>query len=77
MPTVHRLSNARICMYADDHAPPHFHLKGPDWECMIDIDTLQIIEGDAVKRDYLDAISWARSNRDTLLSEWRRLNERE
>jgi len=29
MPMIHRLCSAKICIYADDYAPPHFHLRGP------------------------------------------------
>jgi hypothetical protein len=28
MPTITVLSNAKIEMFADDHSPPHFHLRG-------------------------------------------------
>jgi hypothetical protein len=77
MPTLHRLSSAKACMYADDHEPPHFHLLGIGWSGVIDLDTLAIRRGAIPKRDYLEAVQWAQANKAFLLSEWRRLNERD
>jgi hypothetical protein len=37
MPEIVRLSNSKICMYADDHDPPHFHLRGPEWQASVDL----------------------------------------
>lgn len=64
-------------MYADDHDPPHFHVVGPDWSGVIDLDTLTICRGEMPKQDYLEAVQWAKENGLFLLSEWRRLNERD
>jgi hypothetical protein len=77
MPTIERLSNSKICMYADDHEPPHFHLLGPGWSGVIDLDTLTICRGAIPKQDFLEAVQWAKANDLFLLSEWRRLNERD
>jgi hypothetical protein len=32
-------------MFFNDHAPPHFHARYGEFEAMIEIDTLAIIEG--------------------------------
>jgi hypothetical protein len=77
MPTIHVLSNSKVCMYADDHDPPHFHVLGPGWSGVIDLDTLTICRGGIPKADYLEAVQWAKENSLFLLSEWRRLNERD
>jgi hypothetical protein len=36
MPRIERLAAVSIYIYADDHAPPHFHVKGPDTDCQGD-----------------------------------------
>jgi hypothetical protein len=64
-------------MYADDHDPPHFHLLGPGWSGVIELQTFTVRRGMIPKRDYLEAVQWARQNNPFLLSEWRRLNERD
>jgi len=76
MPTVAMLTNAKIEMYPGDHAPPHFHLRGPNSNALVRLDTLMVIRGTAHCRDLEEAIAWARANPDVLNAEWSRLNER-
>lgn len=76
MPTIVRLSDAvRICMYAGDHNPPHFHvLTGDGKAFMVSIDTLQVIKGTVHARASALAVAWARENRETLAARWSDLN---
>jgi len=30
VPTLKRLSRSKICLYAGDHLPPHFHIRAND-----------------------------------------------
>ena len=76
MPVIARLNNAKIQMFADDHAPPHFHLFGPSSNALVAIGTLTVIRGRADVRDLAEAVAWARANRRILIREWSRLNER-
>jgi len=73
------LTNCKIYIYPGDHNPPHFHLKGPDSRALVDMVTLQVIAGKASKKDLEAAREWAQKpeNLALLVSEWRRLNERE
>jgi hypothetical protein len=73
------LSNCKIYIYPGDHNPPHFHLRGPDSRALIDLATLEVMAGRASRKDLEEARSWAAKpeNLALLLSEWRRLNERE
>ncbi|MDR3468837.1 MAG: DUF4160 domain-containing protein [Xanthobacteraceae bacterium] len=73
------LSNCKIYIYPGDHNPPHFHLRGPDSNALVDIGTLEVIKGKASKRDLEEATAWAAdpANAAILVAEWRRLNERE
>ncbi len=77
MPSVKRLSNATIYIYADDHNPPHFHLEGADWAAVIDLGTLLIVEGEAPRAALREALDWARENRATLEKKWLEYNERD
>ena len=74
MPTIARLSNCTVYIYADDHAPPHFHLRGPDSNAMISIESAEVIAGRAHGRDLAEAQRWVNANRDLLRREWRRIN---
>ena len=74
-----QLSNCKIYIYPGDHNPPHFHIKGPNSNALVDLVTLKVIKGAASKKDLDEAIAWAKQpgNQELLAAEWRRLNERE
>jgi hypothetical protein len=75
MPPVRRLRNATLYVYANDHAPPHFHILGPSSNAMVDIETLQVIRGRFDRRDLAEAIAWAAENLELLRQVWRDLND--
>lgn len=78
MPTIHRFDNSalRICLHADDHAPPHFDVLRHEVECLIGIADFQVLEGEIDRRDYARAIAWVEANLDAVNAAWRKLNER-
>lgn len=45
MPTISMFYGGLIQMYWNDHAPPHFHALYSEYEVLIDIRTLEILEG--------------------------------
>lgn len=80
MPRIHRLSDCSICMYANDHAPPHFHVRFNDGrQALIAIEDLSLLTGfggSAVsRRELCEAIEWASQNRPQLLAKWKELNQ--
>jgi hypothetical protein len=75
VPTIHRLSNVKLQMFAGDHNPPHFRLIGPATRCNVDLRTSRILAGHARRADLEEALEWAAGNRDLLWDVWRRLNE--
>jgi hypothetical protein len=77
MPEIVRLSKCKVCIYADDHMPPHFHVRGPGWDVSVSLKTLSVIRGDPCRTDIDEAIRWAEGNRLQLWQEWRKLNERD
>lgn len=72
-----RLGNAKIQVFADDHAPPHFHLVGPESHAQIEIGSLRLLRGRASRRDLEEARAWARVHGALLERSWRELNERD
>lgn len=62
MPTVHRLSNAKIQVIAGDHNPPHFRLIGPRSRCDVALRTFEVLVGHCDRRDLDEALEWARLN---------------
>ena len=77
MPTFKRFDAFRIDVRSRDHNPPHFHLIGPDHHALVDIRTLQVIEGTYDCKMLAEAVGWAVEQTEALLAEWSRLNERD
>lgn len=77
MPTYKRFDNFKIDMRSRDHNPPHFHMIGPDFHALVDIQTLQVIEGTYERKALAEAVTWAADQTEALMTEWRRLNERD
>lgn len=74
MPTLQKLANCRVLMYFGDHPPPHVHVVKDDGrECIVEIDSLRVIGGLAL-RDIRDALKWIERQREFLWIEWRRCN---
>lgn len=73
------LTNCKVYVYPGDHNPPHFHLKGPNSRASVDMMSFEVIAGKASKKDLAEIKEWATKpeNLAVLVSEWRRLNERE
>lgn len=75
MPTIKRLSNCTINLYADDHLPPHFHVRIQDGrEALIEIANLTVLSERIAKRELTKALSWATENRTLLFAKWEELN---
>jgi hypothetical protein len=77
MPEVVRFNNCKVCLYADDHCPPHFHIRGPGWDVSVDLRSFAIICGEGIEGDIQEALAWARLHQAQLYAEWGRLNERD
>ena len=79
MPTITTLDcGAKICIYADDHNPPHFNLFGPDNNANIYIETFEVYEGSYTRKALSEAKEWwsIDANRQILRDRWKEYNER-
>ncbi|MDB5480393.1 MAG: uncharacterized protein JWO83_1446 [Caulobacteraceae bacterium] len=76
MPTIKRFGAIVVRMYADDHAPPHFHIEAPDFEVLVRISDLTVIAGAARPRQIAEVLKWADEQRGALALTWAELNER-
>lgn len=77
MPTVFRLKDCRIVVYADDHNPPHFHVIGAGWSYVVEMESLSVIRGELNHRSFGEVFRWASSNRSYLFEKWAEYNERD
>jgi hypothetical protein len=74
VPTIRRFAVCKISVYADDHAPPHFHIEGRGFRAVVEIDTMTVRAGDV--RRASDAMAWARENAGHLRDAWLSINRR-
>ncbi len=74
MPTLFHQGNLKICMYSDDHNPPHFHVITPDERGSLSIDHLEVLAGELSNQTLKKASYWASENKAMLIEKWEELN---
>ncbi len=70
MPTLSEFYGISICMYFQDHAPPHFHVFYSGEEAQVSIETLEIVRGTLSKRAHNLVVEWALIHRPELRRAW-------
>jgi hypothetical protein len=75
MGKLHQIGNVIITVYANDHLPHHFHAIAPDFEAVIEIETLAIRAG-SLGRSRRKVLDWAAENIAVIKAEWNRINPR-
>jgi hypothetical protein len=73
---LHQIGKIIIRVYANDHLPPHFHAIAPDFEALIEIETLSIMRGSLSRQAGKSVMAWASANRRAIAAEWNRVNSR-
>nr|WP_241633815.1 DUF4160 domain-containing protein [Fusobacterium gastrosuis] len=58
-------------MYFNDHLPSHFHVIYGEYNGIIDIETLTLIEGDLPVRAIKLTQEWAKEYQQELLKMWK------
>ena len=77
MPEIGRFLGIRIYMRYRDHPPPHFHVRYGEDRAIIDIETMDILEGQLRARVYRLVAEWGIRHRALLRENWRRASARE
>lgn len=70
MPTISQFFGIVIQMFWREHAPPHFHALYAEYEALIDIQTLEIIQGNLPKRALTLVVEWAMQHQNELMEDW-------
>ncbi len=75
------LSNCKVYVYGGpaEHPPPHFHIRGPNTRCSVDLATFEPTKGHYDKKDMKEVLGWIAEPENLALiwARWRSLNERE
>jgi hypothetical protein len=75
MPTISIFYGILIRMFFNDHSPPHFHARYGEFEATININTVEVIQGQLPRRALNLVQEWAMIHREELLEDWRLCRE--
>lgn len=70
MPTISIFYGIVIQMFWRDHNPPHFHASYGGEEALLNIQTLEVMEGSIPRRALSLVVEWALAHRAELLEDW-------
>ena len=76
MPTLKIIDSIKIDVYAREHLPPHFHVLFAEYEELIVIETLETYIGYIPASQRKKVIKWAKTQKELLLNNFKRLNPR-
>jgi len=74
MPTFYIIEGVKIVLYFGDHNPPHFHAIIAEYDALIEIKTLEVLEGDLPKNKQKKVLEWAKKYKAELQQIWNELN---
>jgi Domain of unknown function (DUF4160) len=74
MARLHTIGSVIITVYANDHLPFHFHVVHPDFEALIEIETLDYYAGEIPPAFRKEVMEWVAANLDVIKAEWNRIN---
>lgn len=72
MPTISSFYGISIRMFYRDHPPPHFHAEYNDYELIVQINPIAILEGKAPSRVRSMVLEWTALHQQELHANWDR-----
>jgi hypothetical protein len=70
MPELSRFYGIIIRMFYGDHAPPHFHAVYQGGQIRVNINTLEVMDGNMTSRAQALVLEWAELHRAELRQAW-------
>lgn len=76
MPEICRFYGIIVRMFSidNDHPPKHIHIKYAEYEAVMELESLNIIDGSLPKRARMLAREWAEIHQDELKEMWETQN---
>jgi len=71
MPTISIFYGILIQMFWSEHRPPHFHALYGEFEVLVNIETMGIIEGAMPRRALKLVLEWAEQHKAELMENWK------
>lgn len=70
MPTVCMFRGIKICIYYNDHLPPHFHAFYGGDEVLVSIQDIEVLEGSFPSKQLKMLLGWAAFRQEELIENW-------
>lgn len=70
MPTISSFYGILIQIFWRDHGPPHFHALYAEHEALVDIRSLEVVQGALPKRALALVLEWASQHQSDLMEDW-------
>jgi hypothetical protein len=71
VPTISTFWHITIMMFWNEHVPPHFHVRTKDgMKASINIETLEVLEGDLKRKTLWVVQQWAELHQAELRANW-------
>lgn len=67
---VARVNGLKIQIYANEHPPPHFHVKSPNVDASFSIESCEKLEGKIESQDYRKIRFWHKKAKPLLIKAW-------
>lgn len=74
MPCLAKINGIKICVYSNDHVPPHIHAIFGEHEALISIREIQVFQGSLPPNKSRNALDFVRENQVHLLEVFYKLN---
>ena len=74
MPTIVAIKGVKICVYSNDHVPPHIHAIYNEYEALIDIRDFVVITGGLPSNKRKIVTTFVEENQENLLVLFYQLN---
>jgi len=72
MPVICEFPGAKICMYYDEHFPPHVHVYGGGFSAAVSVPDGVILKGKLPPGTESRVRKWVRENAGALMENWNR-----
>ena len=74
MPCLTKIQGVKICVYSNDHVPPHIHALFGEYEVLIAIREVEVIKGNMPNNKIRVALTYVSANQNDLLDAFYKLN---
>ncbi len=76
MPTIILFDGIKVELFANDHNPPHVHVKYAEHKCLLTIESATVYAGSMPLKPLKKAVTYVKSHREGLMNLWNLLQNK-